>query len=438
MAAFEQFTRSKHLNTSNMRTTNTFGIQFITRSNKAKDGLHPIYARVTVDAKRVELSLKKYVHPDEWNSKKGMARGTREEIKTLNQYLEDVRANLVTAFREMQIAKQLITAEAIKNKFLGIDQKDFTLSKLVNFHNEHMKNTLAWGTQKNYFTTQKYIQMFLKEKFRTTDIFLSQLTYKFITGFENFLRLYEPLDHHKPLGNNGVMKHIERFRKMINMAVRMEWLEKDPFAKYQQKFEKVEREFLSNEELSTLEQRELKIVRLQWVRDLFVFSCYTGLAYIDTMRLTPANITIGIDGEYWLITNRQKTSNPVRVPLLPKALEIIDKYKGHPRAIANGSLFPVISNQKLNSYLKELADLCGIHKNLTFHLARHTFATTVTLTNGVPIESVSKMLGHSCITTTQIYAKVIERKLSDDMKALKARLNAPVPEHNVRLKVTGS
>jgi site-specific recombinase XerD len=322
----------------------------------------------------------------------------------------------------MQINKELITAEEIKNKFLGTDEKDYTLCKVIDYHNTQMKESLAWGTMKNYFTTQKYIQMFLKVKFGTPDIYLSQLTYKFIAHFEYYLRNYKPLDHHKPLGNNGVMKHIERFRKMINMAVRMEWVNKDPFAKYKQKFDKVNREFLSKEELAKIENRELSVVRLQWVRDLFVFSCYTGLAYIDTMRLSPANITIGIDSEYWLITKRQKTSNPVRVPLLPKALQIIDKYKGHPRALTEGTLFPVISNQKLNSYLKEIADLCGIHKNLTFHLARHTFATTIMLTNGVPIESVSKMLGHSKITTTQVYAKVIEQKLSVDMKTLKEKL----------------
>jgi len=158
------------------------------------------------------------------------------------------------------------------------------------------------------------------------------------------------------------------------------------------------------------------------IRDLFIFSCYTGLAYIDVMQLTPSNITVGIDGDYWLITSRQKTSNPVRVPLLPKAFELIERYKAHPRALASATLFPTITNQKLNSYLKEVADLCGIQKNLTFHLARHTFATTVTLTNGVPIESVSKMLGHSTITTTQIYAKVIEKKLSEDMRNQREKL----------------
>jgi site-specific recombinase XerD len=175
--------------------------------------------------------------------------------------------------------------------------------------------------------------------------------------------------------------------------------------------------------LEKIEKKEFKIVRLQWAKDLFVFSCYTGLAYCDVMALTTQNISLGIDGEYWIMTSRKKTSQPVRVPILPKAMEIIEKYKGHPRAVAAGKLFPNLSNQKLNAYLKEIADFSGITKNLTFHLARHTFATTVTLTNGVPIETVSSMLGHSSIRTTQIYAKVIEKKISGDMIALKRKLS---------------
>lgn len=408
-----------------MRTTNTFGVQFITRTNKAKDGLLPIYARVTVDGRRVEISLKRWIKPSDWNGSKGMAKGSREEIKSLNHYLDEVQARIMECYQEMQVQKRLITADAIKSMFLGTDQKDFTLCKLVDYHNQAMRDTLAWGTMKNYFTTQKYIHRFLKERFGTTDMFLSELSYKFITDFEFYLRNYKPKDHQKPLGNNGVMKHLERFRKMVTMAVKMEWVSRDPFDKYQLKFHRVDRDFLNHEELEEVENKDFKIVRLQWVRDLFVFSCYTGLAYIDAMNLTPSNITIGIDGEYWLSTCRQKTDQPVRVPILPKAWEIIEKYKTHPRALQKGSVFPMISNQKLNSYLKEIADLCGIEKNLTFHLARHTFATTVTLCNGVPLETVSKMLGHSKITTTQVYAKVVEKKVSEDMQALRVKLTAP-------------
>lgn len=407
-----------------MRTTNTFGIQFIIRMNKSKDGLAPIYARITVDMRRVEISLRRYVQPSEWNKEKGMVRGTKENVKSLNRYLELVRSNLTDCYQKLQIQKKVFSAEEIKNSFLGIDLKEHSLIKLTNYHNSQMKTTLASGTLKNYYTTQKYIQLFLQERYKTTDIFLCELNYKIVMEFEYFLRNYKPKDHRRPLANNGVMKHMERFRKMTNLAIKLEWLSKNPFLQYKQKFEKVERDFLTKDELYEIEFRDFKIPRLQWVRDLFIFSCYTGLAYIDVMLLTPNNITIGIDGEHWLITKRKKNSNPTRAPLLPKALEIIEIYKNHPRALANSTLFPVITNQKLNSYLKEIADLCGISKNLTFHLARHTFATTVTLTNGVPIESVSKMLGHSKLSTTQVYAKVIEKKLSEDMRNLKERLNS--------------
>ncbi len=407
-----------------MRTTNTFGIQFIIRKNKAKEELAPIYVRITVDARRVEISLKRWINPNDWDSIKGKAKGSKEDAKSLNHYLEEVRTRLVENYQELQVQKQLITADTIKDLFLGLDQKEYTLCKLVEYHNQVMMSTLTWGTMKNYFTTQKYIQKFLKERFRTTDIFLSGLSYKFITDFEFFLRNHKPIDHQRPMENNGVMKHLERFRKMVTMAVKMEWLDKDPFEKYQLKFNRVERDFLTEYELAKIEKKEFRIVRLKYIRDLFVFSCYTGLAYIDAMNLSPGNITIGIDGENWISTSRQKTDEPVRVPILPKAWEMIERYKTHPRSLQKGTIFPHVSNQKLNSYLKEIADLCGIEKNMTFHLARHTFATTVTLTNGVPIETVSKMLGHSKITTTQVYAKVIERKVSEDMKSLRTKMES--------------
>ena len=400
----------------------TYSTAFLLRSSKGNNHEALIYCRITVDMQRTEFSIKRKVRKELWNN--GQAKNNSEEGKTVNAYIKQVESQIFQYYRDMLADRKLITAEALKNAYLGILADEQSLMSLVDYHNTQLEHTLEWGTLKNYFTTQKYIKSFLKKKLHASNIFLSQLKYKFIMDFEFFLRQHVPEDHHKPMGNNTVMKHIERFRKMIHVAIRMEWLERDPFAAYQQKFERVEREYLSQEELTKIEFRDFKIVRLQWVRDLFVFSCYTGLAYIDVMRLTPGNIAKGVDGELWLITNRQKTSNAVRVPLLPKALDIIDRYKGDPRALAEGTLFPNISNQKLNSYLKEIADLCDIKKNLTFHLARHTFATTVTLTNGVPIESVSKMLGHSAISTTQIYAKVIERKLSDDMNALKRKLQS--------------
>ena len=246
------------------------------------------------------------------------------------------------------------------------------------------------------------------------------------------------MDYHKPCGQNTVMKHIERLRKMVNIAIRNEWIMKDPFAKFKPSYTKTTREFLSETEIETLESKEFSIERLRQVKDLFIFSCYTGLSYIDVMKLTKTNICRGIDGELWINTSRQKTDNTVRVPLLPKALEIIELYENNPRALAKGTLFPNISNQKLNSYLKEIADVCGITKNLTFHLARHTFATTVTLTNGVPMETVSKLLGHSSIRTTQIYAKVIEKKVSEDMQHLRERIKESSAKKESILKINES
>jgi site-specific recombinase XerD len=403
--------------------TKTFSVIFYLRNRRLEEGKLLIYARVTIDGKRMEQSMKQRINPLDWDENKGLAKQKSEEFKILNRYLEQVRSAFVECYREMSIAKKVITIESFKRSYTGEDDNEFTLCKLVNYHNQDMKDTVCWGTLKNYFTTQKYLQKYLKERLRVSDIALKDLNYKFVTGFEYFLKSFKPLDHHKPLGNNGVMKHMERFHKMVNVALKNEWIEKDPFKAYKLRFTKFERGYLTAMELQTIEQKEFVIERLQFVKDLFIFSCYTGLAYTDTISLTPANIIRGIDGDFWLITNRQKTGTSVKIPLLPKAMEMIEKYKCSPKSIADGSLFPRISNQRLNGYLKEMADLCGIDKNLTFHLARHTFATTVTLSNGVPIESVSKMLGHTKITTTQVYAKVIERKLSNDMQLLKQKLS---------------
>ncbi|MEN7547342.1 site-specific integrase [Rapidithrix thailandica] len=403
----------------------TFGINFYTRKARVKNGTTPIYCRVTVNGVRVSISLKCSINLANWNKHKGMAKGSKQEVDEINTYLEQVRAKVVKCYRALLLETDTFTAEDVKKKFLGEDdeQKRQTLLGLIDYHNERFRDILEWGTLKNYFTTKKYLEKFLLTKYKRKDIPLKELRYKFLTDFELFLRKHQPKDHQKPMGNNTVMKHIERMRKTIHLAIDQEWLEKDPFARFKRRLEKTDRGFLNTEELECLQKKRLTIPRVEYVRDLFIFSCYTGLAYSDVMRLTPQQLTIGIDGERWIITARKKTDNPVRIPLLSVASEIIEKYKDHLRAEVTQTLFPVISNQKLNSYLKEIADLCGIKKNLSFHLARHTFATTVTLANGVPIESVSKMLGHTKIATTQIYARVLEKKLSEDMSQLRQKLS---------------
>jgi len=196
----------------------------------------------------------------------------------------------------------------------------------------------------------------------------------------------------------------------------------------------VEREFLTQLEVQTIYGKEMVTDRLKQVRDIFVFSCFTGLAYIDVKNLSKTNISLGIDGEKWIFTHRQKTETASRIPLLPIAAEIIEKYANNPVCLNNDKLLPVLSNQNMNAYLKEIAGVCGINKELTFHIARHTFATTITLTNGVPIESVSKMLGHKSLKTTQHYAKILDKKVSGDMQLLREKFQISIPMKNSESK----
>ncbi len=292
------------------------------------------------------------------------------------------------------------------------------MQNLIDYHNDKMVHKLHKDTMRHYKTSQKYILLLIKKRYRNSDLYLKDIGYDFIIEFENMLRSY----NQGSIANNTVMKHIQRLRKMITMAHHMEWIDRDPFAKFKGKHEKVERGFLTKAELTSIEELPYSIERIQTAKDLFIFSCYTGIAYGDVILLTNDNVVHGLDGYKWIVTKRQKNGNSVKIPLLPKALSLIETYKTHPKVIRNGTLFPKISNQKLNSYLKEVAELCAINKKITFHMARHTFATTITLSNGVPIETVSKILGHTKITTTQIYAKVIERKVSDDMFILREKL----------------
>ncbi|TWR24800.1 site-specific integrase [Mucilaginibacter pallidiroseus] len=406
-----------------MQTSQSFGIHFTTRPDKAKDGKEPIYACVTVNRQRAYIALKQNVDPKNWDSGKGTAKGNKDEVKSINNYLEEVRLAIGSSYKELQLKRKMLSAKAVKDLYLGAEQEVYSMSRLFSYHNESSTTDLKWSTLKHYYVTQRYLIKFLNIQFNASDIYLHQLDYKFVKDFEVFLRNHKPKDHQKPLNNNGVMKHIIRLKKMVNLAHNLQWISNDPFATYKLKIQKVNREQLSEVELKAIEEKKFGIERLEMVRDMFVFCCYTGLSFVDVSNLEPEHIVTGADGDRWIRTCREKTLIPVIVPLLPKALTILDKYKDNERALYDGRVFPKISNQKVNSYLKEIADRCDILKNVTFHIARHTFATTVTLSNGVPIETVSKILGHTKITTTQIYAKVVERKLKEDMKMLQSKLS---------------
>ncbi|MCB0459459.1 MAG: site-specific integrase [Flavobacteriaceae bacterium] len=406
-----------------MKTSHTFSILFWINTSRSTDGNAELFARITVNGKRANIGLKRKIPINQWDTLTKKVKGNSTHVKEINHHVNKVQARLYEIYQELKYNNELITAQLIKAKFNGEDENSKTLQDIIEYHKGKIERTLTAGTIRNFGITENYINRFLQKKLKTNDIYLKQLNYKFISDFETFLSGFYPAGHPKALGHNTVMKHIQRLRKIITLAFHLEWIEKDPFKRWKSTFEPSQREFLSAYELSNLETYDFQIDRLDKVRDLFIFSCYTGISYSDIIKLNKDNIITGIDGSKWIMTKRQKTGNSVKIPLLEKAEILINKYKNHPVTEVSNTLLPILTNEKINFYLKEIAVAVGIKKNLTFHMARHTFATTVTLSNGVPIETVSKLLGHSKIATTQIYARVLDKKISEDMNTLRSKLS---------------
>lgn len=332
-----------------MRTTKTFSVQFWINQAKIKDDQAPIYARVTVEKKRIEISLKRYVKVTYWDTRSKRSSSRTTQAKILNNYLDQVYADLLECHKQLHSENKLITAEAIKARFLGEDQEQKTLLDLINYHKVKMVDTLKWGTLKNYNTTEKYLQRFVLVKCKSNDIYLNQITYSFIVDFEQFLRKGPSINNSQPLRNNGVMKHLERLKKMLKLAVKLEWLEKDPSVRFSLKFKKHDRAFLTPSELQELEEAVFQKDIYNKTRDIFIFSCYTGLSYADVKSLKEKNIVRGIDGKYWISTQRKKNEQPIKIPLLDIPMEIIKKYQVNEFNLEN-ALLPVFSNQKINLF----------------------------------------------------------------------------------------
>ncbi len=396
------------------------------------NGLVPIYLRVTIDGKRFEISTARYVEPAKWSSEAGRVKGNSEEARSINYYIDSLREKVYTYQQELIREKQDITVETLRRKWIGVTERQKTIVEVFQYHNNQMEQLLgkdfAAGTLERYKTSLQHTIDFMKWKYRVSDMAINEFTYSFITDYEFWLKTV------RNCNQNSTTKYLGNFRKIVNICLKNGWIDKDPFYGYKMTKVEVERDFLSEKELEKIRNKVFATDRLNQVKDIFVFSCYTGLAYADVKKLKRTEITFGIDGERWIYTAREKTGTPSRIPILPPAAEILERYNNHPQCVNQSKVLPVPSNQKVNAYLKEIGDICEITKNLTFHIARHTFATTVTLSNGVPIESVSKMLGHRNLTMTQHYAKVVDRKISDDMQALKSKLN-PISISNNRKAV---
>lgn len=396
----------------------TFSLLFYVRkSKKLANGTAPIYLRITIDGKAREMTTKRHIEPERWNSEAQKVNGSSEEVKALNAYLKTLEQDVYETQHQLLKDKTIVTTEGLKNKLLGIDERIKYLLPIFQDHNNKIEALLgqgfASGTLERYKTSLRHTKEFIEWKYKVGDIDIKVIDHSFITEYEFYLR------SERKCSNNTAVKYIKNFGKIIRICIANGWIDKNPFANFKVKLKEIERVFLSKEELETVVTKVFSTKRLGQIRDVFVFSCYTGLAYADVKKLDKSQIAIGIDGEKWIYTNRQKTDTRSNIPILPVAQAILDKYKDDITCINTGKLLPVLSNQKMNEYLKEIATLCEIDKDFTYHTARHTFATTVTLTNGVPIESVSKMLGHKDLKTTQHYAKILDSKVSGDMIILR-------------------
>jgi len=379
----------------------------------------PIYMSIAVGEDRVELSTKKYVLPQRWNPAMQKVSGTGEEVRTINTYLKMMEQEVFQAHQALILENKEVTAGNIKAKLLGQDTEQHWIIEEFKDHNKKMESLIgkqyARATWKRFETTRKHTQDFIQWKYKTPDHEVSRLNYEFLENFEFYLKSVRDCDH------NATMKYLANFKKVVLRCIKNGWLPKDPFAGFKLSLQEVKINVLTDHELDLITKKNFATERVGKVRDIFLFSCYTGLAYADVKKLKRSEIGKGINGKDWIFASRQKTDTDFRIPLLPEAAAILKKYEDDPQCVNMDRAFPVMSNQKMNAYLKEIADVCGIKKNLTYHLARHTFATTVTLSNGIPMETVSKMLGHKNLKTTQHYAKIVDTKISEDMDGLRKR-----------------
>ena len=398
--------------------TEMLKIKMIAHKGKPnKSGRVPILMQLTIGQQTCHISTKQNILPEKWGDGKPI--GHTREDQAITAVLEEIRTKAYNKFLQLQGQNINVTPERLKQALLGKDQVQprgyveifdqwlVEYSKMVGI-------TTSKRTLDKYILVRNRLQDYIASQLGVKDISLEEVTPKFLSNFDNYLRV------EYNMANNHAMKIRQKLRTIYKVAIDNGWVSKNPFSTVKIHFDPVERDVLTKSELAALIQTDMIFDRLEKMRDIFVFACFTGLAHCDVAGLTKENIITDEAGQVWLKTHRQKTSEVVDIPLLEIPQLIIKKYQGMKEL--NGKLLPTLTNSCSNLYLKEVAVRCGINKTLTFHMARHTFATTVTLSNGVPIESVAKMLGHRNIRTTQIYAKVIKDKLAEDMNNLATRI----------------
>lgn len=409
----------------------SFSIDFIIRKCKANKKRADIFAKITVDGDIKELSIKEQIETADWINKQEIVKGKSIEVKAINGRIDEVRFKLKEKYRELEKNAELITAEAVRNAYLGVQVslKGRKLRELMEYYKKIWEPKLKDGGFKNYKTTIKYIELFLdskdqflKSKFPGGDIYLSQVTPQFATDLEHYIRT-TPIKDFDPCKGNGVGKHIQRFKRLLNWAEKeIKWIQKNQCSDYSCPIKKSKRKKLDMQDLLKIETKSFADPTLNFVKTLFINSCYTGFAFVDAMALEETDFEWNGDNTVWCKLYRTKSDELCAIPLLEIPSTILKHYRGEAKEKGRKKIFPKISNKHVNDCLKVIQAACEIETYLTFHVARHTFAKTVALKNGIPLETVQMMMGHTKITTTQIYADVDEEKIMDDLEGFEDRL----------------
>ena len=388
---------------------------FLKKTRLLKNGEASVCMRITVNGTRVENNIRKSIDPALWSQAKETARGKSRRACDLNTYIEEARIKLYQIFCELEQQNRPVTAHLLQELFFGQEKPEEvrTLLGTMQEHNDQCRALVgtdyALITVRRYESCRRYLAELIRQRYGKEDLPLTEVNGELVSAFAFYLKT------EKGCQQNTVIRYMKCLKKITNLACANDWMAKDPFLGIRFHEKEVVREFLTMDELQTIYHKEFPLERLTLVRDVFIFAAFTGLAFIDVQQLAPEHIVRDNNGNLWIRKPRQKTKNMCNIPLLDIPQEILRKYADHPTCRKKGVLLPVPCNQKMNSYLKEIADICMIRKNLTTHCARHSYATSVCLANGVSLENVAKMLGHSNIKMTQHYARVLDSSILRDM-----------------------
>lgn len=405
--------------------SNSISVLFwLHKANKNQQGEAPLMLRLTYNKKRFQTSTGKTIPVLKWDNAKQKLKGKDEKALDVNEYIQQVRTKATDIFNKQQL-QGAVHLPSIVQKLFARDVKVTTLLELVQMFLSNMEKRLdvdyTIATLKKYRVTAGKVKRFIQQHYRTEDVLINELSLKFMAEFDFYLKKKETN------AQNTVTKHCKNLKSIVNYSIMHGLVEKNPFTGYKTPYEIKEKVYLTKEEVKKIAEKRLPVYRLELVRDLFIVQCYTGLSFTDMSKLTGANVKAGVDGDRWIFLYRTKTNIRSSIPLLPQAEAVMKKYSPDYENKQGEPLLPCYSNQKFNSYLKEIADLCGIAKPLASHVGRRTFATTVALATGVSIETISKMLGHSSTKITHQYAVVTDFKISEETRHLRTSLISECP-----------